>query len=186
MLAAADALFAKTATPQSVSMDAVAAAAGVGKGTLFRAFGDRDGLLDALAAAKFQPLRTTAESGPAPLGPGAPAPDRIVAFLDAVLTFKVENRNLMRAREAATGSLRSERYRWMHSFLQRLILDAAPTFTASDAGYAAHALLATLNVDLIDELLDAGRSVDDIRRAQAAHARAVVGGALGLGPQLER
>ena len=176
VLAAADALFANAATPQSVSMDAVAAAAGVGKGTLFRAFGDRDGLLDALAAAKFQPLRTAAESGPAPLGPGSPAPDRIVAFLDAVLTFKVENRNLMRAREvAATGSLRSERYRWMQSFLQGLIQDAAPTRTASDAGYAAHALLAVLNIDLIDELLDAGRSVEDVRRAQAAHALAAIG-----------
>ncbi|MCO5995515.1 TetR/AcrR family transcriptional regulator [Actinoallomurus rhizosphaericola] len=177
MLAAADALFADADTPQTVSMDAIAAAAGVGKGTLFRAFGDRDGLLDSLAAAKFLPLRTAVESGPRPLGPDTPAPDRIVAFLDAVLTFKLENRDLMRAREvASTGNLRSERYRWMHGLLQRLIQDAATGCAANDAGYAAHALLATLHIDLIDELLTTGHSVEDIRRAQAAQARAVLGG----------
>lgn len=176
MLAAADALFADAQAPQSVSMDAIAAAAGVGKGTLFRAFGDRDGLLDALAATKFQPLRTAVESGPKPLGSDTPASERIVAFLDAVLTFKLENRNLMRAREvAATGNLQSERYRWMHGLLQRLIQDAAPTCTTSDAGYAAHALLAVVHIDLVDELLDTGHSIEDIRRAQAAQALAVIG-----------
>lgn len=175
LLAAADALFADADTYQSVSMDAIAAAAGVGKGTLFRAFGDRDGLLDALAAAKFLPLRTAVESGPGPLGPDTPASDRIVAFLDAVLTFKVDNRNLMRAREAAaTGNLQSERYRWMHELLQHLIEDTAPRSTINDAGYAAHALLAALHIDLIDELLSTGRSVEDIRRAQAAQALALL------------
>ncbi len=159
-------------------MDAIAAAAGVGKGTLFRAFGDRDGLLDALAAAKFQPLRTAVESGSQPLGPDTPASDRVVAFLNAVLTFKLENRNLMRAREAAaTGNLRSERYRWMHTLLQGLVREATPTRTASEAGYTAHALLAALHIDLIDELLDTGHSSEDVRRSQAAHARAVLGAA---------
>lgn len=177
VLAAADTLFAQTEAPQSVSMDAIATAAGVGKGTLFRAFGDRDGLLDALAAAKFQPLRAAVESGPSPLGPDAPASDRITAFLGAVLSFKLENRNLMRAREmTATGNLQSERYRWMHTFLQRLIREAAPTRTAKDAEYAAHTLLAALNIDLIDELLNTGLSVDEIRRAQTAHALAVIVG----------
>jgi AcrR family transcriptional regulator len=47
MLVAADALFAGGDSLQTVSMDDIAAAAGVGKGTLFRAFGSRDGLLDA-------------------------------------------------------------------------------------------------------------------------------------------
>jgi AcrR family transcriptional regulator len=175
VLAAADALFADADTSQAVSMDAIAAAAGVGKGTLFRAFGDRDGLLDSLAAAKFLPLRTAVEHGPGPLGPDNPASDRIVAFLDAVLTFKLDNHNLMRAREVTTtGNLQSERYRWMHELLRHLIEDASPGRTATDAGYAAHALLATLHIDLIDELLATGRSVEDIRHAQAAQARAVL------------
>jgi hypothetical protein len=90
----------------------------------------------------------------------------------------LENHNLKPAREVvATGNLQSERYRWMHGLLQRLIQDAATGCTANDAGYVAHALLATLHIDLIDELLTTGRSVEDIRHAQAARGLAVLGGA---------
>jgi AcrR family transcriptional regulator len=157
-------------------MDAIAAAAGVGKGTLFRAFGNRDGLLDALFAAKLTPLREAVEEGEAPLGPGAPSRDRIVAFLDALLTFKLENHHLIRAREVASaGLLQTEHYRWMQRLLQNLIEDAAPGATvADDAGYAAHVLLAALHIDLVEELLATGRSPQAIRRAQAALARAVI------------
>ena len=38
----------RAASPRRVTMDAVAAAAGVGKGTLFRRFGDRAGLARAV------------------------------------------------------------------------------------------------------------------------------------------
>ena len=44
-------------------MDAIAAAAGVGKATLFRAFGSRDGLLDALWAMKLSCLRKAVAEG---------------------------------------------------------------------------------------------------------------------------
>lgn len=63
-----------------VTMQEVAEVAGVGKGTLFRRFRDRDGLLLALlgeAEAEFQEAYT---EGPPPLGPGAPARDRLEAF----------------------------------------------------------------------------------------------------------
>ncbi|HET6500611.1 MAG TPA: helix-turn-helix domain-containing protein [Amycolatopsis sp.] len=173
MLAAADGLFADTDSPHTVSMDAIAVAAGVGKGTLFRAFGNRDGLLDALWAAKLTTLREAVEAGEAPLGPGAPARERVIAFLDALLTFKLENRQLIRAREmASTGVRKSEHYRWMQGLLEQLLEDAAPE--TEDAGYAAGVLLSALHIDLIEELLAAGRSPREIRRAQAALARAVM------------
>ena len=50
MPAAADALFADTDAPHTVSVDDIAAAVGIGKETLFRAFGSRDNLLDNLFA----------------------------------------------------------------------------------------------------------------------------------------
>jgi AcrR family transcriptional regulator len=175
VLAAADALFADADGPHSVSMDAIAAAAGVGKGTLFRAFGSRDGLLDALWAGKLAALHEAVEAGETPLGPGAPSRERIVAFLGALLTFKLDNRHLMRAREvASTGVLQSEHYRWMHGLLRNLIEDAAPGAMAADAGYAAHSLLAALHIDLIEELLSAGRSPQAIHQAHAALARAIM------------
>jgi AcrR family transcriptional regulator len=179
MLAAAAGLFAHASAPAAVTMDAIAAAAGVGKGTLFRAFGDRDGLLDALAARKFAPVRAAAEHGDAGNEAAIPAPGRAVAFLDAILTFKLDNRNLMRAREAAgTGDLRSERYRWMHDHLARLIRDAMPQATAEETSYTAHTMLSALRIDLIEELLATGHSTENIRRAQAAQTRSILTSAI--------
>lgn len=175
VLAAAEALFADTNTPGSVTMDAVATAAGVGKGTLFRAFGSRDALLDALSDAKFTPVRQAVEGRQPPLGSEAPPRERIIAFLDAVLTFKLHNRHLIRAREvASTGTLRTERYRWMQDTLRNLIADAMSGATAGDAGYAAHVLLAAIHIDLVEELLASGRTPEQIRRSQAALAQAVI------------
>lgn len=172
---AADALLADADAPHAVTMDDIAAAAGVGKGTLFRAFGSREGLLDALWATKLTALREAVEEGEAPLGPGGPSRERIVAFLDALLTFKLENRHLIGLRERHPAGIRqSKNHKWTHGLLQGLIEDAAPGATADDAVYAAHVLLAALDVGLVEELLAAGRTPEDIRRAQAAFARAVI------------
>ncbi|MGP3777185.1 TetR family transcriptional regulator, partial (plasmid) [Streptomyces sp. SDT5-1] len=89
VLTAADALFTRRESPDDVTMADVAAAAGVGKGTLFRAFGDRAGLLRALYEARLEPLRQAVETGPPPLGPTTPPRDRVPALLDALLRFKL-------------------------------------------------------------------------------------------------
>ncbi|MEU5248075.1 TetR/AcrR family transcriptional regulator [Streptomyces asoensis] len=54
--------------------------AGVGKGTLFRRFGDRNGLLLALLDDVEGEFHDAYTCGPPPLGPGAPAQDRLTAF----------------------------------------------------------------------------------------------------------
>lgn len=176
MLAAADALFADTQSPNTVTMDAIAAAAGVGKGTLFRAFGSRDGLLDALWTNKLAVVRAAVESSDPPLGHGAQPYERAVAFLDALLIFKLENRHLLHAREMAPQILASPQYRWAHGILQGLIQEAAPITTATVGGYAAHVLLAALHIELVEDLLAGGLSLATIQRAQATYVRAVIGG----------
>jgi AcrR family transcriptional regulator len=65
---------------QHVTMDAVAGAACVGKGTLFRRFGDRAGLMLALLDHAEQEYQRAFMSGPAPLGPDAPPQQRLEAF----------------------------------------------------------------------------------------------------------
>ena len=79
VLAAAEELFARHG-PDCVSMEAIAAAAGVGKGTLFRRFGDRAGLARALLDDRERRLQDDMIRGEPPLGPGAPPCERLIAF----------------------------------------------------------------------------------------------------------
>ncbi|MFF8002194.1 TetR family transcriptional regulator [Streptomyces sp. NPDC007917] len=63
-----------------LTMEAVACAASVGKGTVFRRFGDRTGLLQALLDHSERAYQQAFLTGPPPLGPGAPAVERLAAF----------------------------------------------------------------------------------------------------------
>lgn len=151
VLAAADALFSRRESPEDVTMADVAAAAGVGKGTLFRAFGDRAGLLRALYAARLASMREAVESGPPPLGPATPPRERVPALLDAVLCFKLDNRPLALALEGSgNGSpYRAEHYAWWHGLL-RGVLEQIPGL--AEPGFTAHALLAATRADLVEYL----------------------------------
>lgn len=80
-----------------VTMEAVAAAARVGKGTVFRRFGDRTGLLTALLDHSDRQLQADFMGGPPPLGPGAPPVDRLRAFGVAVLYRSAERLDLLLA-----------------------------------------------------------------------------------------
>jgi AcrR family transcriptional regulator len=84
---------------EGLSMNALAAAAGVGKGTIFRRFGDRDGLLHALLDEDTIDLQNQFLSGPPPLGPGAPAPARLEAFIVAWIRFEAAHLELLVAAE---------------------------------------------------------------------------------------
>ncbi|AZQ39328.1 TetR/AcrR family transcriptional regulator [Streptomyces cyaneochromogenes] len=172
---AADALFAACQNPEEVTMADIAAAAGVGKGTLFRAFGDRTGLIRALCAARLEPLRKAVEEGPEPLGPATPPPRRVPALLDAVLCFKLDNRHLALALET-TGSdspYRTEHYERWHTLLRDL-LDRAPGATDSD--FAAHALLAATRADLVEYLAgEKGVPREELRARLAEFTAGVLG-----------
>ena len=53
-------------------MDAIALEAGVGKGTLFRRFGDRASLALSILESSERDFQEGFIRGPSPLGPGAP------------------------------------------------------------------------------------------------------------------
>src|SRR3984885_1250259 len=65
---------------EAVTMDDVAATAGVGKGTLFRRFGSRAGLMMVLLDEDKRASQQAFLFGPPPLGPDAPPLDRLGAF----------------------------------------------------------------------------------------------------------
>ncbi|MHC1479987.1 TetR/AcrR family transcriptional regulator [Frateuria aurantia] len=173
LLAAADRLFAGAESPRQVTMDAIAAAAGVGKGTLFRAFGSRDVLLDTLWAQRLGALRARVESDHPQLGVGAAASVRAQAFLAALLDFKLANRHLIRAREMAPQLLQTAHYQWMHGLLKQLLGEASDV-TARVADYRAHALLASLHIDLLEALMQQGTTHDELRRQLADFAASVL------------
>jgi AcrR family transcriptional regulator len=95
LAAARDVLDAEGAS--GLSMNAVALAAGVGKGTIFRRFGDRDGLTAALLDAHTTELQDAFLSGPPPLGPGAPPCARLEAFMRALVSFQVSHLEIVLA-----------------------------------------------------------------------------------------
>ncbi|MEU7405509.1 TetR family transcriptional regulator [Streptomyces sp. NPDC044948] len=168
VLAAADALFTRRESPEDVTMADVAAAAGVGKGTLFRAFGDRAGLLRALYEARLEPIRQAVETGPPPLGPATPPRDRVPALLDAILCFKLDNRRLALALEEGGSSspYQAEHYERWHTLL-RTVLEQVPGLTDSD--FTTHALLAATRADLIEHLTAEGHTPRERMRTQLAN-----------------
>lgn len=72
---------------EAVSMDDIATAAGVGKGTLFRRFGSRAGLMMVLLDEDERALQQAYLFGPPPLGPDAPPLQRLLAFGHERLRF---------------------------------------------------------------------------------------------------
>jgi AcrR family transcriptional regulator len=142
VLAAAARLFAEKGV-EAVSMDAVAAAAGVGKGTLFRRFGDKSGLAVALLDDRERDLQQRILSGPPPLGPGAPARDRLTAFVAAYADYLFAHLDLVRMSETASPGARYRigAYRFWHRHVAILLAQARP---GADADVLSHALLASL------------------------------------------
>ncbi|MEZ3182584.1 TetR/AcrR family transcriptional regulator [Streptomyces pimonensis] len=176
LLAAADDLFARCDSPGDITMSDVAASAGVGKGTLFRAFGDRTALIGALYAARLEPLDAAVSHGPPPLGPGTPPAERVPALLDALLCFKLDHRHLMLALEG-TGSgspYQAEHYGRWHELL-RSALAGVPGL--ADPGFTAHALLAAVRADLVEHLAgDRGTDRDELRSQLQEFVRRVLAG----------
>lgn len=102
LLAAAKTLI-DTRGASAVTMDAVAAAAGVGKGTVFRRFGNRTGLMHALLDHSESELQQAYLSGPEPLGPGAPPLERLVAYGRTRLKMTVDHLDILLEASAHNG-----------------------------------------------------------------------------------
>jgi AcrR family transcriptional regulator len=164
VLVAARRLFAERGVA-GVTMDEIARAAGVGKGTVFHRFGDRAGLALALLDDRERDLQEAVLHGHPPLGPGAPAGERLVAFLDALLDFTVEHAELLIAADSGRpgGRYLTGAYESWHRHATLLLSELRP---GSDAAMLAHLLLAPLAADLVRYLTeDAGVEVERVRAA---------------------
>jgi AcrR family transcriptional regulator len=89
--------------PDALTMQAVASAAGVGKGTVFRRFGDRESLTHALLDDYMREFQEAFLHGPPPLGPGAPPEERLEAFVVELVRLQADHLQIALAAEAAPG-----------------------------------------------------------------------------------
>ena len=80
-----------------LTMDGLAERADVGKGTVFRRFGSRAGIFQALLDDDEWELQERVLSGPPPLGPGAPPLGRLSAYGRARIDFLIGHREIARA-----------------------------------------------------------------------------------------
>src|SRR4051794_28210966 len=141
-------------------MDEIAAAAGVGKGTLFRRFGSRAGLMIVLLDEDEQAFQQAFMFGPPPLGPSAAPLERLLAYGRARLKFVDEHRHLLRdaARDPATRHNPPSTLNRTHV---RLLLETDGT--TGNIAAQAEALLALLDADHVTHLLDdVGLTVDEV------------------------
>jgi AcrR family transcriptional regulator len=159
---------------QSLTVAAVARAAGVGPATVIRRFGDKAGLLMALLDEQERELQEAMLRGPPPLGPGAPARERVYAFLDALVALTDANADILLASETvkAGARYRTGAYSAWRQHLALLLGEARPGL---DARLVAHLLLAPLAAESYDQL----RRVEQRSRGEIQAAlRAVAAGAL--------
>jgi AcrR family transcriptional regulator len=146
-------------------MDAIAADAGVGKGTLFRAFGDRAGLAGAVLSEHEGRFQDQVIRGPAPLGPGASPIERLGAFGTAYMEFLDANLGLVAAAEfGAGGRFKTGPFAFYRVHVGVLVREAVPD--GIDHDYVADVLLAPLSADFFAyQRRVRGRSVAELADA---------------------
>jgi AcrR family transcriptional regulator len=158
---------------QDISMDQVAAEAGVGKGTIFHRFGSRTGLMRALMYERARALSEAITQGPPPLGPGPGAPDRerLLAFLDAVIETVGRNKSLFaelayaaagqpaamddKAEDEEPGAEKNRVYPLWHGHISTLLSAQRPDL---DADLTAHLMLGALHSEPVLAQLAVGEA----------------------------
>jgi AcrR family transcriptional regulator len=128
-----------------VTMDEVAEAAGVGKGTLFRRFGSRASLAAAVLSERERGFQESFIRGEPPLGPGAPPEERLAAFGEAMLDTLATHYELLLAAEHGPARYTHPAYA-VHRLHVTLLLREADA--ECDAELLADTLLAALGAEL--------------------------------------
>jgi AcrR family transcriptional regulator len=172
LLVAADALIGEHGV-DAVTMDAVAARAGVGKGTVFRRFESREGLMAAVLNRSETAFQGSILSGPPPVGPGAPPMERLLAFGHARIRLnRVHGALIVAAGRAAARSYAAVSFTAMH--MRYLLRELG---VQGDIAFLATALLAPLEVPILEQQVEIeGVSIEGLTTSWDDLVRRVVSG----------
>jgi AcrR family transcriptional regulator len=153
----------------------VAEAAGVGAGSIYRAVGNRSGLLLALLDEDERELQDHMIRGEPPIGPGAPPAERLEAFVRALHALVLRRRDVIVAADdtSALAQLRSPVHAGWAAHLRVLLSELRPE---ADPVILAELVLGAVSaptyVHVVDDL---GRDPDALRDALLTAVRALVG-----------
>jgi AcrR family transcriptional regulator len=162
---------------QRVTLEAVAAEAGVGRATLFRRFPDRGALLLALLDEHERQLQEAVLSGPPGLGPGASSSRRLMAFAEALFDLTLEHRELLLGSEttAPLARMHTGAYAVWHLHLAALLVDLRPE---ADPDVLADLVLSLYDAELQQFLAEERRRsatrdlvLDSVRRLAGIRRR---------------
>lgn len=161
----------------ALTMDDLARRAGVGKGTVFRRFGSRSGLMQALLDHAQRDFQESYMRGPAPLGPGAPPLERLHAFGGARIRALEITGELRRAADVGTFTHHRHPTRRLELAHLTMLLSAVPVH---DPELTAYQLEAFLDAGLLLHLHRmAGMSLERITAGWEVLVASVAGSAAG-------
>lgn len=157
----------------AVTTDDIAVAAGVGKGTLFRRFGSRAGLMIVLLDEDEKVQQQAFLFGPPPLGPGAPPLERLLAYGHARLKFVTAHQALLSDANRDPQMRFNAPATLHHRHVTVLLGDAS---TTGDLDAQAAALLALLDADYVHhQLNERGQTLKTLGDAWETLARKLCG-----------
>ncbi|WP_342752263.1 helix-turn-helix domain-containing protein [Actinokineospora auranticolor] len=173
ILAAAERLYAERGADR-VTMDDIARAAGVGRGTLYRRYPDRAAIAVALLDTHERAVQELLLGGPPPLGPGAAPGDRLCAFYGAMVDLLDRHVHLALGVEVGRSRFQTGAYGFWRAHVRALVVAA----DGPDPDAAVDLLLAPLAPDVFHhQRVVLGLGADRIKAALAVLANAVLGGA---------
>ncbi|MGH3558909.1 MAG: helix-turn-helix domain-containing protein [Mycobacterium sp.] len=157
----------------AVTMDDIAAAAGVGKGTVFRRFGSRAGLMMVLLDDDERASQQAFLFGPPPLGPDAPPLDRLLAFGRDRLCFAHAHHELLSAANRDPQTRYSPATAVLGTHVRMLLASAG---TTGNLDAQTDALLGLLDADYVEhQLRDGGQTLQTLGDAWESLARKLCG-----------
>jgi AcrR family transcriptional regulator len=128
VLAAAERLFAER-DPRAVTMEDIARAAGVGRATLYRRYPNPAAVAVALLDEHERRLQERVIRGAPPLGPGAPAPERLAAFYAAMVDLLDGHLHLALGAETGHARFHTGTYGFWRLHVRTLLADGDPPVT---------------------------------------------------------